>query len=133
MKNATQRKRIDKLAAKRDKLKTRVILGRKKVELKAEVLALKKDISFLKHYNIKKGLEGFKFDLSEIRDVLSGSSEPQPSLKSRLLTARGYDNMDAQQLLDEPEEDKAPQEEASIFGMPNFDLPSNEFSLDLPF
>ncbi len=133
-----QRKKLDKLAKKRDKLKERVLFGKKKIELKADLKALKTNLRFLKHYNIKKGLESFKSGLIELREGYNNLGF-EPSLKS-LIKREDNKKMDAQELVDdetglpEPQAQNPPQrQEESIFGLPNMDLPMSDFSLGLPF
>ena len=139
MDTTKQTKKINKLAKKRDKLLMRVALGKKKIELKTEVKALKTDLRFLKHYNIKKGLEVIKSNLIQIRDGYTGLGF-EPSLKSALNLTE-VKKMDAQEIVDTPKEvalpevkaQNPPQRQESIFGLPNMDLPMSDFSLDLPF
>ena len=139
-------KKLEKMRAKADKLKARVILGQRKLELKTETSDLKQDLQYLRNYNTKKGLEAFKSNLSEIRSGLIGLGSNQPSLKS--LITREDNTMDTTKLTpvsNEPEcveviEKEVSQQpvreekqQGSMFDLPDMSLPMSDFSLDLPF
>lgn len=148
--DTTQRKikKLNKLRAKADKLKTRVTLGKKKIEIKAEIKALKQNVRFLKHYNINKGLEGFKSGLIELRDGVRAFEVNEPSLKASLITRRytnmdttnessdiGFGPMDNDGFRETVEKDNNQSEkpERGMFEMDLPELPESCFNIGLPF